>query len=333
MWLIDFFRADFSNVLGVYFDGDKIFLARLTEKIETAEIEFAEQAPEKLASKIAETCALRGWKNPKIGVVLRDGTAVTFQTDFQSVPENEIAEAVKIWALAHVGKDARYTSIKSDAEIWMEALPALIVDEYSAAFKKFSLDLCALTEIPNPPAESIDRAILAAQIVRDKAAPNILAEKIAEWNSIKIALASAATFFLIMTLFTAKLAYEYSAAESELQAARENFSAQNDFKILKENLDAISAENKNLNDLSAAQNISPKKFNALIQLGRIADGEIFLDKIKASGESLELEGVAETPDAVKIYLSRLKKSALSNVKLENSAVTDGQIEFSIRATF
>ncbi len=332
MWLIDFFREDFSNVLGIYFDGDKIFLAHLAEKIETAEIEFAEQSPAQLAEKVAEICAERGWKNFKIGVALRDGVATTFQTEFSSVPEKEIAEAVKIWAIAHVGKEARYTSIKFDDEIWMEALNESIVEEYVAAFKKFSLNLCALTEIPQPPAEPLERAKLVAQIVRENTAPNFLAKQISAWSFKKIALTTVATASIVLAGFSAELAYEYFAAESALQAARANLDAQNNLQILKENFDAISAEMKKLNELSAAQNSNAKKFNALIQIGRLADGKVYLDKIRASGESLELEGVADTPDAVKNYLSRLKKS-MSKVKLENSAANDGQINFLIRATF
>ena len=40
MNILNFFREDLSEVLGVYYDDEKIYLARLAEKIETAEINF-----------------------------------------------------------------------------------------------------------------------------------------------------------------------------------------------------------------------------------------------------------------------------------------------------
>ena len=144
MDILKFFREDLSEILGVYCDDEKIYLARLGGEIETAEINFEINLNDKstqieqLAIQIKNFCNLRSWKISKVALVLRDGTAATFQTDFKNVPANEIEDAVKIWAMAHV-KNARYTSIKSGEEIFMEALPASIVEEYISAFEKNSL--------------------------------------------------------------------------------------------------------------------------------------------------------------------------------------------------
>lgn len=339
MWLIDFFRADFSKILGVCFDDDKIFLAFNADQFDFAEIYFEPSADvpaaEQLAEKIAAACKKRGWQNPKIALALREGTAATFSSEFKNIPANEINDAVKIWALAHVGKDARFTSIRLDDEIWMEALPAAIVDEYAAAFDKFSLELCALTEIPATSPRKLtpfNRAQAAAEIVINNAAPNILAEKIVRWNFKKIALTAAAVFLIALASVSAKLAHEYFTAAENLAAAQQILAAKSELAALKENYDADVTEMRRLNDLCAAKNSAPEKFNALIFIGQIADGTIWLDKIKASGETLELAGSADSPDAVKIYLRRLKNFA-PNVKLENSAANDGQIDFSIRLTF
>ena len=137
MSILNFFRNDFSKILGVYFDGDKIFLAYMADEIEFSEFNF-DGDTNQLAEKIAYLCAKNGWENPKIALALREGTAATFQTEFKSVPENEIESAVKIWATANVGRDARYSSVKFGDEIWMEALPENIVEEYAAAFEKNS---------------------------------------------------------------------------------------------------------------------------------------------------------------------------------------------------
>lgn len=335
MNFLNLFRNDFSKILGIYFDGDKIFLAYLADEIEFSEFSFDGISTEQLAEKIAAICAKNDWQNPKIAIALREGTAVTFQTEFKSVPDNEIEDAVKIWAIAHVGRDARYNSVKLGDEIWMEALPENIVEEYTSAFEKNSLQLCALTEIPDNPERQLtpfNRAESAAEIALNDAAPNILAGKISHWNFKRIALAAAAVFLLAISLTSAKLAQEYYTESKNLAAAQENLSALEELAALKENIDADAAEMRQLNELIAAQNVTADKFNALVRIGRLADGKIWLDKIKTSGGTLELEGVADTPDAVKNYLSRLKSFA-QNVKLENSAVNDGQIDFLIRITF
>ena len=273
MWLIDFFRADFSRILGVHCDDDKIFLVYNADKLEFAEINFEPDASsaasntEQLAEKIAAACKKRGWQNPKIALSLREGTAATFQTEFKNVPAKEINDAVKIWATAHVGKDARFTSIRLDDEIWMEALPATIVDEYAAAFDKFSLELCVLTEIPATSPRKLtpfNRAQSAAEIVLNCAAPNILAEKIARWNFKKIARTAAVFFLILLTSAFAKLAHEYFTAAENLAAAQENLAAKSELAALKKNYDADVTEMRRLNDLCAAKNSSPEKLNALI---------------------------------------------------------------------
>ena len=58
--LKNFFRDDIGEVVGIYHDGEKIFLARLTDKLETLEqnfeIDFAEKIPvnEVISHKVME---------------------------------------------------------------------------------------------------------------------------------------------------------------------------------------------------------------------------------------------------------------------------------------
>lgn len=334
MDFLNFFRNDFSKILGIYFDGDKIFLAYLADKIEFSEFSF-DGDTNQLAEKISAVCAKNDWRSPKIALALREGTAATFQTEFKSVPENEIESAVKIWATANVGKGARYSSVKLGDEIWMEALPETLVEEFVDAFDKKSLPLCTLTEIPESsprPLTPFNRAESAAEIALNNAAPNILNGKIPTWNFKRIALAAAAIFLLAVSLISVRLGYEYYAAAENLEAAQENLNALSELAALKENIDETAAEMRRLNELSATQNFTQDKFNALVKIGRLADGKIWLDKIKTSGDTLELAGTADTPDALKNYLSRLK-SSMSDVRLENSASNDSQVEFLIRSTF
>lgn len=341
MNILNFFREDLSEVLGVYYEDEKIFLARLAENIETAEINFEvdlnDKTPfvEQLATKIKIFCNKRGWKISKVAFTLREGEAATFQTEFKNIPANEIANAVKIWAAANVGKDARYTSLKFNDEIWMEALNAAIVEEYISAFDKNSMQLCALTAIPanlideERPLTPFNRAIFAADILRNNKPPNILSEKISAWNVKKISFTAAAIFFIALAGFSAKLFADYNSALKRAETAHTRFETFDDINNLKEDFDAATGKLAALNSIIAAQGINFKNFNALVKLGKIADGKIILGKIKASSENLELEGVADSPDAVKVYLYRLKKYVSPKVKLKNSSENDGQIFFSL----
>ena len=178
-----------------------------------------------------------------------------------------------------------------------------------------------------------NRAIFAADILRNNKTPNILAEKIFMWNIKKISLTAAAIFVIILSGFSAVLAQEYFSAYTAFERAQERLQANADTFTLKENFDALISALKGLNDKIAAQDISPQKFNALVKLGKIADGKIILSKIKASEETFELEGVAESPNAVKNYLNRLKVVISPKVKLKNSSENDGQIFFSISINF
>ena len=68
MNILKFFREDFGEILGVYCDEEKIFLARLTDKIETAEINFEIDLNNKtpaifqFAEKIKIACSQRDRK-------------------------------------------------------------------------------------------------------------------------------------------------------------------------------------------------------------------------------------------------------------------------------
>lgn len=340
MDILKFFREDLSEILGVYYDEEKIFIARLTDKLETYEFNFeidsTDNAPavEQLAKKIKFICNKNGWKNSRVGVVLRDGVAVTLQTDFKNVPAAEIQNAVKIWAVAHAKNNARYTSVQRGNEIWMEALPAPIVEEYISAFEKNSMILCALTEIPRPldderPLTPFNRAIFAADVVKNKKSPNILNTKISTWNVKKISLTAAAIFLIALTGFSAKLAGDYFSAAKRAETAQTRLNSQDDIFTLKQDFDASTARLKRFYGLISAQDINLQKFNALVKIGKLSDCKIILNKIKTSGETLELEGVAESPEIVKYYLSRLKNSISPKVKLKSSTEFDGQFIFSI----
>ena len=95
-----------------------------------------------------------------------------------------------------------------------------------------------------------------------------------------------------------------------------------------------SAHKFKLNFLNAAQIDVKQNFNLLINLGKIAGGDVSLTKIRVEENFLELEGVAQNSDAVKNYLSRVKNSVINSARLESSAEhEDGEIVFVIRAAF
>lgn len=329
-----FFREDTAEVVGAYFDGMKLFVVRLTEKFETVELDAEYAALEQIAEKISLTCKQRGWSTSSVGFCLQDGDAVIYQMAVDNIPAKAIPASVKAWAVAQAGKDAVFAFTKVGDEIWMETLPKTRLDEICAAFKKFGLNLRGLSVMPvDSPAEvsPFDRTKFISEVVRNKTAPNLLSAG-SVWHWKKISAAVAAIFFVALTLVTAKVFWDFNAASDTLDAAKLAVNEINADVALKKSLDADTAELHRLNALAAAQVDTPKKFNLLINLGKIADKTVRLTKIRADENSLEVEGIADTPEAVKAYLARVKGSVAQGARLENSAARDdGDIAFTIRA--
>ena len=340
----NFFREDFSEITGIYYDDEKIFLARRTKKFETAEVNFEVDLNDKispieqLAEKIFMVLNQRGWQNSKVGLCLRKGDAIDFLTYFDNVPPEEIDAAVKTWAISQAGKNAPYTFTEIEDEIWAETLTKTVVEEYISAWKKNSINLCALTVMPDfseeESTEGLDRAVFVAKVVAEKKSPNLLAGKIADWNVKKISLTAATIFILLFCGIGGKFFYDYRAAKNELETAKKILSEESETLVLKKSLDADVAEMKEINSLLVGQKENFSKLNVLIRLGKISGGAVRLKKINATESFVQLEGVAENSGALEKYLSRLKNSVSANVKLENTSSTDGgEINFAVRLIF
>lgn len=340
----NFFREDFSEVTGIYYDGFKIYLAHRTKKFETETIgwelylDSENSYQEQLAEKIFMVLNQRGWQKSKVGLCLREGDAITFRQNFENVPENEIDSAVKTWATSQAGKNAPYTFTEIDGEIWAETLSKTVVKEYISAWKKNSINLCALTVMPDfsekDSSDNLDRAVFVAKIIVEKKSPNLLAEKISDWNVKKISLTAAAVIFFILSGFCGKIFFDYKVAENELDAAKKFLSAESETLVLKKSLDADVAEMKEINSLLFGQRENFSKLNVLIKLGKISGGAVHLKKINATENFVQLEGLAENSGAIEKYLSRLKNSFAADVKLENTSATDGgEINFIVRLFF
>lgn len=332
----NFFREDLSEVIGAYFDGDKIFVVRLTDTLETAEIDADSADIERLAEKISLTCRQRGWQTQAVGFCLQEGDAVTYQTDAANVPEKEIPALVKSWATAQTGTNAVFAFMRQEGDVWMETLTRTTVDEFAAAWKKFGMNLRGLSVMPVDPltnTEPLNCAEFIAQVVRDGKAPNFLATGGSMWNLQKISLAVAVTVLTALIIGSAQLLIDWRTASNELDTAKQSVNALQSDIAMKESLDADIAELHRLNNLSAAQNVSLKKFNMLVNLGRAAGGGVRLIKIRAEEKFFEFEGVSVTPDAVKSFLSRVKSLVAQSARLERSTEQeDGDVAFVIRAT-
>lgn len=341
---LNFFKQDFSEVVGAYFDGEKIYLSRrLNDTVENIDANFSISHDddvseiEQLAEKISMLCSQRGWNTSKTGFCLREGATTNFQTQISGIPSNEIDDAVKTWANSLVGKNSLYASIKYDNEIWMEAILKSTADEYVTAWQKNSMTLCALTVMPiesDSPVELIKPVSFAefvAEVVATKKSPNLLAKQLSAWNYKKISATIAALFFCAFLFFFAHAYYKYynaAAQVDEMQADLNQHAAELEFKKLAdENISAM----KNINSLCAAQLNPFPQFNALVKLGTIADGKTPLTKLKTSADAVELEGVAENPDDIKNFVSRLK-IITPHVKQGNFSSADGVTNFSVYLT-
>lgn len=332
----NFFREDFSDVVGIYYNGEKIFIAHSTHKIELDEINFEIDfnenisPAEQLADKIFMILNQRGWQNSKIGLCLNDDDAVILRTTFENIPADKIEAAVKVWANAQAGNNAPYTFINLGDEIWAETLSQTLINNYIAAYQKNSLNLCALSAMPTVADDDNDHAIFIAEILSDKKSPNLLAAKIANYNFQKILFVTAAIFFIAVGIIAAKLFYDYRIAYNELETAKKILSAQSEFLVLKKNLDTNIAEMKKINSLLESQSEKFSKLNALIKIGEISDSTIRLKKISGNDNFLQIEGVTEKTDSIEKFLRRIKNSVAENSILESSNAVDGEINFVIK---
>lgn len=343
--ILDFFKEDFSEVIGAYYDGEKIILARhFNDTVESAEINFTTSTDdeiseiEQLAEKICFVCSQRGWKTSQMGFCLREGSAVTFQTLIVNIPQSEIDDAVKSWAIAQIGKDALYTSIKTNGEIWMAAILKSTAEEYVTAWKKNSMTLRALTVMPEEFSaqinlkKSIDYANFAAEIIKYKKVPNLISNYLSAWNYKKISATIIAIFFCVLLGISVKISYEYYTVAAQLEEISAFIAEHEDELTLKNSIEENISEMKRLNELCAAQFNSIPTFNALVNLGKIADGKTYLTKINVSANSIELEGIANDTDEIKNYVSRLKSNITPNVKLGHFSSNDGNTTFTIHLT-
>jgi len=331
----NFFRADSGEVVGIYHDGEKIFLARLTDKLEVLEqdfeIDFADNISpaEQLAEKIFFICNQHGWRTSKTALCLQEGETVTFQPDFENIPAEKIESAVKIWAEAQVGKNALYTSAEIENVFCTEAMSQKSATEYFSAWEKNSMTLCAMTSLAG---NVSDKSAYVAKLVAEKKSPNLVQNKIETWNRKKIFASVLGIFIFVTAIIFGKVFYDLKTAEENFQTAKQNISAQDDLIILQSDTEKNIAEMKIINDFLAAQIESPK-LNTLIKLGKVANDKIQLEKITLSGNVAEIEGVAEKADYIRNYLRNLKVAVASNAKLENATASDGgKINFIIRLT-
>ncbi len=328
-----FFREDAGEIIGAYFDGDKIFISHLTEKFETIEVEADGSEIERLAEKISQICVQKGWKTSSVGFCLRQEEAVTFQTEISNVPEKEIPALVKSWAMAQAGAEAIFSFAKIGEELWMETLPQSTAKEFSDTFKKFGLNLRGLSVMPAEPLTKIhpyERTEFITEIIREKKSPNLLATRGDGFNWQKISQAVAAIFFIALIVGSVKLFLEYREVSDKLDAAKISVENLNEDIALKKILDGNISELHRINKL-AAQVAKPENFNRLLNLGKIADKNIRLTKIVAEENFLEIEGATDESETLKNYLGDVKNFVANSARLESSAEHDGEIFFVIRA--
>ena len=340
--LTNFFREDVGEIVGIYFDGEKIFFARLSDKVETEQINFqiADEenfSPvEQLAEKISVMCAKNGWKTSRTGICLRDDEPIIARQDFENIPEDELEGAMKIWANAQAGAGAVFTSIREGEEIWLETLPENKIEEYISAWEKNSLTLCGLSAMPDFLAKDFtgaEKAKFIAEVIAEKKSPNLLSETVGTWNLKKISKVAAIFFLIALGIVSAKLFYDLQTATENFESAQKSFNGHGEEIILQKTLEKNISAMKKINSLSETQAEKISKLNALINLGKVADGKFFLRKINATENLMTIEGITDEPGEIKSCLARLKSNVTPDAKLENSTTDeDGKTTFTILLT-
>ena len=322
----NFFKEDYSDIVGIYYDGEKIFLTHHTDKIESDEINFAIDfdenisPTEQLADKISMILNQRGWQNSKIALCLNDDEAVIIKKNFDNIPENEIDSAVKTLVTAKIGYNAHYSFINFDDYIWIETLSETIVNNYVAAYQKNSLNLCALSVMPDT--FENNRADFIAEILFENKSPNLLTVEV-DYNYKKIFYAMTAFFLSAIIFFSANLLMDYRIAYNQLESAKKILYPYRDLIAIQANIENNSVAIVNLYKLteSHADNF---KFNALIRLGYFFDNIVKINKIFAS-DVIQVEGVADNSADIENF-----RRNFDNSTLENSENVGDSINFSIK---
>ncbi len=330
-----FFREDIGKIVSAYFDGEKIYIARLTEKFETVEVEADGSEIEQLAAKISQVCGQKGWETSMVGFCLREGDALTYQSETTGIPEEKFPEYVKAWAQAQAGAESKFSFTKVGEELWMESLPKATAQEYLSAFKKFGLNLRGLSAMPADMLTKLhpyDRTEFITEVIRNKSSPNLLAGRGGVWNWKRIFYTIAAIFFIGLIIISVKLFLDYNAANDKLDAAKVSVENLSEDLALKKNFDEHVAELHRLNKL-AAQAGDNKNFNLLLNLGKSSSREVRLTKIRVDKDLLELEGITADSAALKSYLGLVRNFVANSARLESSKENDdGDIVFVIRAS-
>ena len=331
--LVKFFREDLSEVVGAYFDGEKIFIAHLTDNFETATVDADSAEIAHIAEKISFVCRQRNWKINAVGFCLRENDAVTYRTEIKNIPAKEIPNFVQTWATAQAGNDAASAFTMIDAEIWMETLPQKKFAEIRDAFQNCGMNLRAMSLMPTDVLEKVEpisKAEFIADVVRQRTSPNFFAGQ-TEFDFGKISAAMVAVFFMAIIINSAGLYADYRAAVDESDAAKISVENLRDDLALKKDIDADAGELTRLNKIAAAKNPNPTKLNLPLNLGKVTADGIRPVKIRVDEKIFSIEGIANNPAAIKNYLGRVKNSVAKNARLENSDENDdGEIIFTIR---
>ena len=330
----NFFREDTGEIVGSYFDGETIFIVRLTDTVDTCEISADGEDFAQLAEKISVACRQRGWQTQNVGYCLRERDAVTFQSELPNVPEKDFPALVKTWSQAQAGIDAANSFATVDGGLWMETLPRATADEICAAFRKFNLNLTALSVMPANLLAKItpfDRARFIAEIAEKKTSPNLLRQRATSLDVKKLS-AAVAVIFLVAALVTAiQIFADWRTAANEFNAAKLAVDNLRDDISLKKFFDEDVGELQRLNNLTVGV-AATKTFNALINFGNVASGDVHLTNLRVDENSAEIDGLATNSDAVKSCLARVKNSVTARARHENSSTgDDGDIVFAIRA--
>lgn len=340
---INFFQENPEESLGIFFDGEKIFLAHSAEETRTLEKNFSPDLTEKtspieqLAQRVAFICLQEGWRTSQAGIFLNETETVISQTRLEHIPKEEVDAAVRAWAVAHAGEGALHTFAELDGKFFTAALPQETAEEYLSAFAKNSVMVAALTTMPEnffPNAQPTDKAIFSAEVAAKKNPTNFLVSHLSTWNLKKIFLFAATIFLVIIGILSAKLFYDYHTTSKNFSELQKNFSVQDNLIESQIKLSTNSAEMKELSELIAEQEISGSKLDALIKIGQAADRKIWLKRLRLSDGTAELEGTAENAEAVGKYLRTLRNLFAGSVRLENSSSAEAdEVNFLIHLTF
>ena len=337
-------QKNFDNVIGIYFDGTKIYCVNLKleetsqqwQVEDTATILLIEKINEDsnihemIAQKINKLCNERNWQTKIIALCLNVNDVIIDYEDLSILPKDKIGNAVKyqISAAGDFEIDTFfYAYMELDSKIWMEGILKTEAVKWIDELTKNDLKLLCLTAMPDSiyQIDDIDltnvnenfinssglKAIFAAKTLAKREMPNLLIEKTVDligWNFNRIAVIIIILTLLVSSVVLSLDAWQFYQVKSELANEQQKLKSLETEQRKEEFISKAIKEVENKNQILV--NLSKSSFpwrSILIHFGTIKTKGVWLKEISNIDEkTIEVKCEAIDFETMSNYIRKLE---------------------------